>query len=319
MVSIVIPIYNVEKYIEQCIKSVINQTYQDLEVILVDDDSPDNSMQLAIKTIETFGQTSKIKFVIINHKRNKGLSAARNTGTMQANGDYIFYLDSDDEITPDCITLLMGEVKKHPDVQIVQGEVKSIPKNDYYDMTHLSEFSFIDNNDWVRYRLFKDTKRLPINAWNKLIQKDFIIKNKLYFKDGIIHEDELWMINVVKKLQRIAFCHHITYIHYKRPGSIMVSTSKKESAKNMAIVIDEALSNLDKYNHKQQYDYCLNLFAHRHIYLSKPSYKKLHSHFQKIALQKGYVKRLVLLYLVMLSRKIGKGYHTVETMISNLK
>lgn len=319
MVSIVIPIYNVKKYIEQCIKSVISQTYQDLEVILVDDDSPDNSMQLAIKTIETFGQTSKIKFAIINHKKNKGLSAARNTGTMQANGDYIFYLDSDDEITPDCITLLMGEVKKHPDVQIVQGEVKSIPKNDYYDMTHLSAFTFIDNNDWVRYHLFKEEKKLPINAWNKLIQKDFIIKNKLYFKDGIIHEDELWMINVVKKLQKIAFCHQITYIHYKRPGSIMASTSKKESAKNMAIVIDEALSNLDKYNHKQQYDYCLNLFAHRHFHLSKPSYKKLHSHFQKIALQKRYFKRLVMLYLIMLTKKIGKGYHTVETMISNLK
>ena len=319
MVSIVIPIYNVKQYIERCIKSVINQTYQDLEVILVDDCSPDNSMQLAIKTIETFVQSSKMKFVTIKHEKNKGVSAARNSGTLQANGEYIYYLDSDDEITPDCISLLVGEVKKHPDVQIVQGEVKSIPMRDYYDMTHLSAFSFIDDNDWVRYRFFKDTKRLPINAWNKLIQKDYIIKNKLYFKDGIIHEDELWMINVARKLQKMAFCHHTTYVHYINPNSIMTATSKTKSAENMAIVIDDALSNLDEHNHKQQYDYFLFLFAHKYVYLSKPSYKKLHSHFQKIALQKRYFKRLVMLYLIMLTKKIGKGYHTVETMISNLK
>ena len=319
MVSIVIPIYKVEPYIERCIKSVINQTYKDLEVILVDDCSPDNSMRLATKTIETFGQSSKMKFVTIKHEKNKGLSAARNTGTMQANGDYIFYLDSDDEIPSDCISQLLDEVKKHPDVQIVQGELKSIPKRDYYDMTHLSAFSFIDNNDWVRYRLFKDTKRLPINAWNKLIQKDFIIKNKLYFKDGIIHEDELWMINVARKLQKMAFCHHTTYVHYINPNSIMTATSKMRSAENMAIVIDEALSNLDEHNHRQQYDYCLNLFAQRHIIFSQiSSYKSLLSHLQKIALQKKYFKRLVLLNLLKMANIIGKGHHTVETMIKKL-
>ena len=144
-------------------------------------------------------------------------------------------------------------------------------------------------NTQVRNHLFMGEKKLPINAWNKLLQKDFIINNKLFFKDGIIHEDELWMINVVKKLQRLAFCHHITYIHYLNPNSIMTASSKIKSAENMAIVIEEALSNLDEHNHRQQYDYCLKLFAQRHIIFSQiSSYKSLLSHLQKIAIQQKY-------------------------------
>ena len=125
-VSIIIPVYNVSPYIERCIKSVMNQTYQDIECILVNDASPDDSIDIAKLLIENYD--GPIQFQILSHGHNRGLSAARNTGIDASTGDYLYFLDSDDEITPDCIKLLMDEVKKYPNVEMVQGEVKDIVK-----------------------------------------------------------------------------------------------------------------------------------------------------------------------------------------------
>lgn len=100
-ISIVVPVYNVSLYVERCVRSVMAQTYPVLECILVDDASPDDSIAKCEKLIAAYD--GAISFVVLHHERNRGLSAARNTGTDAAQGDYIYYLDSDDEITPDCI------------------------------------------------------------------------------------------------------------------------------------------------------------------------------------------------------------------------
>ena len=105
-ISIVIPVYNVAPYIKDCLHSVMVQSWQDnLECILVDDCGTDNSMQLVEERLQTY--KGKIDFRIIRHQHNRGLSAARNTGIEAARGDYVFFLDSDDEITPDCIERLV--------------------------------------------------------------------------------------------------------------------------------------------------------------------------------------------------------------------
>ena len=105
-VSIIIPVYNVEPYIERCIESVLCQTYRELEVILVDDSSPDCSMDLARKCIDNSNR-NKLDIIHLRHDHNLGLSAARNTGIEAATGDYLFFLDSDDWITDNCISLLV--------------------------------------------------------------------------------------------------------------------------------------------------------------------------------------------------------------------
>ena len=103
LISIIIPIYKVEPYIVRCIDSVLNQTYRELEVILVDDCSPDKSMTMARDYIEQSSLSKDLQFIYLRHEKNKGLSAARNTGINSATGKYVFFLDSDDEITPDCL------------------------------------------------------------------------------------------------------------------------------------------------------------------------------------------------------------------------
>ena len=100
-VSIIIPIYNVAKYVTACLNSVFNQTYKDLEVILIDDCGQDNSMEIVHNFVESHPQPFPIR--ILYHKQNRGLSAARNTGISAAEGDFIYFLDSDDTIASNCI------------------------------------------------------------------------------------------------------------------------------------------------------------------------------------------------------------------------
>ena len=103
-VSIIVPVYNVEKYINRCFESIINQRYTNIECIFVDDCSPDNCFEILNQRIAEY--SGEIEFRIIRHIQNKGLSEARNSGTYQSSGEYVYYLDSDDEITQDCIQIL---------------------------------------------------------------------------------------------------------------------------------------------------------------------------------------------------------------------
>ena len=112
-ISVIIPVYNVAPYIAACLQSVMRQTTQAaLECILVDDCGPDNSMEVVSETLKSY--KGPVDFKIVRHTQNRGLSAARNTGLAAATGDYIYFLDSDDEITPDCIERLSAPLQKEP-------------------------------------------------------------------------------------------------------------------------------------------------------------------------------------------------------------
>ena len=175
-VSIIVPVYNVSEYIERCILSIIKQTFNNIECILINDCTEDDSIEKSLKLINNY--TGNIKFKIFNHKRNRGLSAARNTGTENANGEYIYYLDSDDEITPDCIELLVAETQKYNDIEMVMGNTLSIPYNSYYDIPFNKEYKHITDNNWIRRCTFGPFPRFQVNAWNKLLNKNFLL-NKL--------------------------------------------------------------------------------------------------------------------------------------------
>lgn len=226
LISIIIPIYNVEAYLERCINSVINQTYQNVEIILVDDGSPDGSPSICDK------YAKKDKRIVVIHKKNGGLSEARNAGTEIANGQYLYYLDADDEIPKDAIHLMEKQIEAHPSVEIVIGQMQSFPYTKTYETAFLNNFDYIDSNQWVRKQFYRIQNRLPVNACNKLILKKFISQNHFFFEPGLIHEDELWMFSIAQKLCRIAFVHHITYIRYINPNSITTATSlsKKRQA-----------------------------------------------------------------------------------------
>ena len=283
-VSVIIPVYNVEPYIAVCIQSVMRQTYQgELECILVDDCGTDNSMEIAEKLI--YDYRGPIEFRIIRHEHNRGLSAARNTGTAASKRDYLYYLDSDDEISPNCIELMANVVLKHPQVEVVQGGIESIPYKKFYDLELYKTSRYVEDNKWIRFNAFKHGERLPVNATNKLLKKSFLINNSLLFKEGLENEDELWSFLMYKHVKNWAVIGDKTYIHYLRPNSIMATLTSEKRAENYGVVLSEELSNIDKPLRDLQVLKCLDFFA-----------QFVFPH----AVDKGMVKRLCFRFILLL-------------------
>lgn len=286
-VSIIIPIYNVSKYITKCIQSVINQTYFNIECILIDDYSQDNSIALAKDLLKSY--KGSIAFKIIFHKNNKGLSSARNSGTMAATGDYLYYLDSDDEITPDCIDRLIALVHKYPNVEMVQGNMQTIPEpnkqSDWRNIKNKNFPEYIDQNDWIRRKFYTSNlmEAIPMNATNKLIKREFITANNLFFKEGIIHEDELWMFDAVEKLNSIAFTTEYTYIAYSRQGSIMRSNNNYKSIESWIIILNKILKDNDNLyfnNFKKKYVWIL--YSNMNIINLRTNEKNLYYRYKRL-------------------------------------
>ena len=206
-ISIVVPVYNVAPYIEDCIQSVMNQTWQgDLECILVDDCGTDQSVPLIERKLKDY--QGPVAFRLVHHERNRGLSAARNTGIEAVTGEYVYFLDSDDEITPDCIERLAQPLIDHQyDLVVgdyrIEGSIK--PK---------APLRLMDGQI-VRGKEVLHTYRQQ--AWymlsvNKLYQVAFLQQHHLRFRDEIIHEDELWSFQIACLAQSLYAVGHETYI-----------------------------------------------------------------------------------------------------------
>ena len=215
-ISIVIPVYNVEPYIEDCLKSVAEQTYKgDIECIIVDDCTPDGSCAIIEHFINEYN--GSIDFKLLHHSVNRGLSAARNTGIDAATGDYIYFLDSDDEITPDCIELLAEPLIKIA-YNFVIGDYKGIGGNDEIAKLLLGEGAIINNHN-IRKQFFWG--QWYMMAWNKLCNLDFIRKEGLFFEEGLINEDNLWSFKVACTANSMYVIKKETYKYNVRSTSIM--------------------------------------------------------------------------------------------------
>lgn len=217
-ISIIIPVYNVELYINDCLKSVFAQSYKDLEIIIVNDKTQDRSMEIIEDLVSKKKDLYEIK--IINHTKNRGLSVARNTGIKESTGDYLFFLDSDDEITPECIDLLVSCLNNRS-LDIVVGDYVTIGDRSLPSLQFSN--SVIYGNKKIRELYMKE--RIYGMAWNKLINKAFLLKNKLYFTEGLIHEDCLWSFQLACHVQSIGFVKHHTYTYKLRQSSIITSLS----------------------------------------------------------------------------------------------
>ena len=222
-VSIIIPVYNVQYYIQRCLESVAAQTYKGpLECLLIDDCGQDDSMKVAEQFITAYH--GPITFRIIHHDRNKGLSAARNTGIREAKGDWIYFLDSDDWIIPECIQLMWDCVEKYPKSECVFAGAKSTKGSEWLSFESKDLPDFSNDRDWINQALLKRSV-LNMTAWNKLIRKSFIIKNNLLFEEGLIHEDDIWNFEMAKVISNIAICKYNTYVYVIRENSIMADTT----------------------------------------------------------------------------------------------
>ena len=229
-ISIIIPVYNVRDYITECLVSVSEQTYtQNVECLIVDDCGIDDSILLAQAFVD--GYEGNIDFRILRHERNRGLSAARNTGIVNARGTYVLFVDSDDTIMPDCLSRLMNVAHRYPAAEIVAAGAETNWKGLEKQFTMEKPFpDYADNPQWIaRTMLMRGGKDgIPVTAWNRLVKKDFLLEHKLLFREGILHEDELWNFMLAQKVSHIAFCKHNTYFYRLRPQSIMTGFRDKD-------------------------------------------------------------------------------------------
>lgn len=287
LVSIIVPIYKVEPYLRRCLDSIVNQTYTNLEIILVDDGSPDGCSQICDE------YAARDKRIVVIHKENGGLSDARNVGTLKSKGKYIYYLDSDDTIEASCIASMLEFVKKYPEAEIVIGEMQTIPPSSMYENKRCKSIDYLSNNLDIRKSFFRITDRLPVNACNKLIKKDFITKNNLSFQKGLLHEDELWMFYVAQIATKMAFIHMPTYNRYINPNSITTSTPLEKRTLAWKVILTEIFKNIAGPSPKEQLLYALNQL--RYYYNPKiDKYEKIWSEaFSQLKKQKLHLLNIL--------------------------
>ena len=242
-VSIIIPIYEIEPYIERCVSSVLSQTYRKLEIILVDDCSPDRSMELAKDYIKHSSLNKGLNFIYLKHSINQGLSAARNTGINAATGDYLYFLDSDDVITCDCIEKLVREAEEG-NYDVVCGNFELIGSvSDYWKRYQHKELKSYNKNEILNHFT---NEHVYMMAWNKLVRRKLVISKALYFKEGIIHEDELWSLLLVNQATSMSVISDVTYNYLIRDNSIITATSKRKSFNSKIVILHEFQEQLKK-------------------------------------------------------------------------
>lgn len=220
LISIIVPVYKVEKYLEKCVKSILKQTYTNLEIILVDDGSPDKCGQLCDELSKIDGR------IIVFHKENGGLSDARNYGVERANGEYIGFVDSDDYIHESMYEELYKAIKKSR-TAIAECGVTRVYKNilrPHYEGEDY--FLVLDREGYLKEYL--ENKRLYGSAWCKLIHKD--LAKKIEFPTGKIYEDAFYTLELLKTIDKYTLISGNYYYYYIRENSI---TTRPFSSKDM--------------------------------------------------------------------------------------
>ena len=233
-VSIIIPIYNVEKYVAECLNSVFSQTYDHskIECIIVDDCTPDKSMDVVNKIIGEYN--GEMTFITHQHKENKGLSAARNTGISIATGEYLYFLDSDDYIYPNSLELLMEGVEKNKDIDMVVGN--------FFDERINKLQMNIHNNEMLKsIDLLYFGKMENKSASNKLIKRKLFSIHDLRFPVGRYYEDIVLNYQLFSYVDKVYVVSQCTYFYRDNINGII----RKQSIEKLSKSIDDYLFALD--------------------------------------------------------------------------
>lgn len=210
LISIIVPIYNVEKYLEECIESLIWQDYENIEIILVDDGAQDKSPEICNQYSEKYSK------ITVYHKENGGLSDARNYGIKKANGKYICFVDSDDFVKPDYISSMYNNLKKH------NVQISACGYSHYYSDKKIVNKNFQN----IEKKYDKDEAQIYLNligyfnvaAWNKLYNKNLF--DDIEFPKGKKSEDMFIMYKIIEKAGSIYYSSEEKYLYRQREGSI---------------------------------------------------------------------------------------------------
>lgn len=230
MISIIVPVYNVGDFIGECLDSICNLSYVDIEVIFVDDCGNDNSVSI----IRDYAENHSLpRYRIIRHDRNKGLSAARNTGLRAAEGEYVYFLDSDDYVSRDCIEKLVAPLERNL-YDFVIGNYSVVGGQNMYPETQVGEGEILGRDIVTSYSKGK----WYMMAWNKLCRRQFLVENGLWFEEGLLHEDVVWSFKLACVANSMYVVTDSTYYYRVRANSIMNATSLRKDARHYARVFE---------------------------------------------------------------------------------
>lgn len=243
MISVIVPIYNVDKYLERCLNSLVNQTYKHFEVLLINDGSTDFSEQICKRYCK---EDTRFKYY---KKKNEGLSSARNYGLDRADGEYIFFLDSDDSLDKNILELMINSIGT---ADLIFCDVKIIEDNE--NIVHTPQKSLVETTKFsgieVIERIYDEISPLKyVVIWNKLYKRDLFFNVR--FPIGKIHEDEFVNYLLYYKSSLIKYIDYPGYLYYKRKGSITNSGFN--------------INHID----------CLEALNQRHVFFEKHKWKKL--------------------------------------------
>lgn len=275
--SIVVPVYKVEQYLDKCVQSLIFQTYPDIEILLVDDGSPDHCPAMC----DTYAQQdSRIRVI---HKRNGGLSDARNAGMAAASGKYLIFVDSDDYILADTCERLLPYAQGTNDIIIGDGLCEGGKKK----LSHGYTPDCVSGEAYLKLALQGGS--MPMAAWLYVYRREFLLANHLWFKQGITHEDEQFTPRAFLAAQRVVESGVRFYRYLIRENSI---TTQKDLRKNG----------------KDLYETCLEL---------KEIYEKLEDNGLKSELLDSLVVKYLSLFQTGRLYQYGSAYIHRQFVLNN--
>lgn len=296
-ISIIVPVYNVEKYLRKCLDSIVNQTYKNFELIIIDDGSTDNSANICDEYISND--------TIIVHIQNSGVSYARNLGIKKCTGEYIMFLDSDDYFYSDkCLEILNEHLEEDLDVLLYKSKY-------YYE--HISKYitlpnyPIIDSYDISQaLKQLISTNKLSVSPCDKIIKSSIIKQNKNFFDEEMKNlEDIDWSLRIYDKISNIKTINEDIYVYrQQRNGSASSNKNSLNAIENMKIFIEkwanmnEYLNNLSEkiiYNYiSYQYVILITIFKRDNLYDLEIDFIKKY----KFLLKYNWCKKVKLTYIV---------------------
>ena len=327
MISVIVPVYNVEEYLEECLESIRHQTYTDIEVILVNDGSTDSSKEIC----ERFCQEDS-RFKLINQE-NQGLSAARNRGVKESVGKYIMFVDSDDVINTKVLEVLLPCMKM--DVDIVECRL-TINKEEFYH-NNTSTILFEGNAKEAILNCIEFKEEVKYCAFTKLYRREIV--EKIPFLEGYVYEDVFTGINYLKHMRKIVVVDYIGYYYRVRPNSIMTKPFNEKDLDIFKVgnqLIDSFKDDEDMIPYIGYFMFCIGHGHYLKDGINKKSiYVDLYEDFirnaafiakqSKEVVQKYRLLRLYLLapkyyttFTYPLYKSLQKRWITVKKIINNL-
>lgn len=223
-ISIIVPVYKVEQYLPKCIDSILAQTYHNWELLLIDDGSPDNSGHIC----EEYAQ--KDERIRVFHKKNGGVSSARNFGLDNAEGDYIMFVDSDDWISVDCLAICMNEILKS-NLDAVQFGFISVTSNKENPKLKVATLP-LDGEQYIQSNSFN------VCVGGGIYKREIIEENKLRFPiDLKLAEDQIFVLSFIKKAVRIKYLGRAMYYYLQRSDSAVHAPKSEDMLKSCEYLI----------------------------------------------------------------------------------